>query len=87
MELKDLEFKNKGNAMYDMGRRAVVEFDNNYGLSIITGKGSYTSFSKPYEVAILFNGEMCYSTVFTDVVLTEQTESDVNNLIKKVSKL
>lgn len=87
MRFEDLEFKEKGSSKIDMGKQAKIKFKNGYGLSIITGKGSYSSESKPYEVAIFYNDVISYNTEFTDDVLGWQDKKDVETLMNGVKNL
>lgn len=79
MEFKDLEFKPNG--ISGEGKRAVLNFDNGYGVSVITGPHYYTHELCPYELAILKNGSIDYDhpEAHGDVrgYLTEQEVSDI----------
>lgn len=61
-----------------------INFDNGYGLSIISGEIFYTSEEGPYEVGILHNGELDHTTELTEDVLGHQSKEDVENLLKIV---
>jgi len=83
---KDLEFKpHSVQPQYDT--QAEIEFDNGYGVSVITGKQAYSSINCPYEIAILYKGSICYSTDITDDVIGYQTEADVTDVMRKVQEL
>ena len=81
---KDLEFKphSIGN-----GVQAVMNFDNNYGVSVVKFNGSYGYHQDLWEVAILYKGKLTYNTDITDDVLGYQTEQDVTDVMKKVQEL
>jgi len=81
---KDLEFKphSIGN-----GLQAVMNFDNNYGVSVVKFNGSYGYHQDLWEVAILYKGALTYNTDITDDVLGHQTEQDVTDVMKKVQEL
>lgn len=81
---KDLEFKphSIGN-----GLQAVMNFDNNYGVSVVKFNGSYGFNSDLWEVAILYKDALTYNTDITDDVLGHQTEQDVTDVMKKVQAL
>ncbi len=88
-EFKDLIFENKKNCFsYGMmGYIAKMYFPNNYGVSVISGGGAYTDKDNPYEIAILYNGKLCYTTHITDDVIGYQTEEEVTEVMKQVQEL
>jgi hypothetical protein len=81
---KDLEFKPHtiGNGLH-----AKMNFENNYGVSVVKFNGSYGYDDDLWEVAILYNGSLTYNTHITDDVLGYQTEDDVTNIMKQVQEL
>ncbi|QQV91005.1 hypothetical protein Freya3_68 [Polaribacter phage Freya_3] len=81
---KDLEFKphSIGN-----GLQAVMNFDNDYGVSVVKFNGSYGYNSDLWEVAILYKDALTYNTDITDDVLGYQTNQDVTDVMEKVQKL
>lgn len=81
---KDLEFKPHpiGN-----GLQAVMNFDNDYGVSVVKFNGSYGYHQDLWEVAILYKDSLTYNTDITDDVLGYQTEKDVTDVMKKVQAL
>lgn len=83
---KDLKFENR--KCFLGGGIARLCFPNGYGVSVITGDSfSRTSKSKPYEVAVLFDNKLCYSTPITNSVIGWSTEEDVTEIMKKVQQL
>ena len=82
-EFKDLKFKD--NVLSPSS--ASLFFDNNYGVSVITGRGSYTDINNPYEVAVLYDGELCYTTHITNDVLGYQTKESVSTIMKQIQEL
>ena len=78
---KDLEFNNISGL-----NRAFLEFDNGYGISVISGKGTYSN-EGTYEVAILYKGELTYNTHITGDVLGWQTPEQITEVIKQVQEL
>lgn len=84
---KDLKFEEHPAAGYGFSTQAIMDFDNNYGLSVITGSGAYTSSEKPYEVAIMYNGKLTYTSGITDDVIRYQTADDVSEIMKRVQEL
>lgn len=81
---KDLEFKphSIGN-----GLQATMNFDNDYGVSVVKSNGSYGFKSDLWEVAILYKDSLTYNTDITDDVLGYQTDQDVTDVMKKVQAL
>ena len=97
---ENLEFKTHpiGN-----GLMARMEFDNGYGISVVRFKltgdpfvdicaqnstyGSYTSNEEEWEIAVLKDGDICYSTSITDDVLGNLSDDDVTNTMKQIQKL
>ena len=91
---KDLEFKDKFSKevialMPNLSDaiQAFMSFDNGYGISVISGYGSYSSKSEPYEVAVFKGDEICYSTHITDDVIGYQTEEGVTEIMKQIQEL
>lgn len=85
MKFEDLVFK--PHTVDSTGTHCVVSFENGYGASIVTGRMFYTSAEKPYELAILKNGSLCYDTEITSDVLGWLEEEDVISYLDKIEKL
>lgn len=83
MKLEDLEFT-MGSSQFS---RAQFTFENGYGVSIVTGEYAYTSEDKPYELAVLRDGELCYDTPITNDVVGYCNEDMVNELLEKIEQL
>ena len=83
-EFKDLEFKDKD---YGDGKRAYLEFPNKYGVSVITGYGSYSDEDSPYELAVILNGGLCYDTHITNDVMGYLTSEEVTEIMKQIQEL
>lgn len=81
---KDLEFKPH---VIGNGLQAVMNFDNDYGVSVVKFNGSYGYHQDLWEVAILYKDSLAYHTDITDDVLGHQTEQDVDDVMKKVQTL
>jgi hypothetical protein len=81
---KDLEFKPHpiGN-----GLQATMNFDNDYGVSVVKFNGSYGFNRDLWEVAILYKDALTYNTDITDDVLGYQRDQDVTDVMKKVQAL
>ena len=81
---EDLEFVG---APFHSGSQAQLTFENGYGVSVISGDMAYSDEENPYEVAVLYNGSLCYNTHITDDVLGYQTEEQVTKVMRKVQEL
>ncbi len=81
---KDLKFKK--HPMGD-GIQAKMNFNNNYGVSVVKTSFSYGGNSGYYEIAILYKGEITYNTHITDDVIGWQTEENITEVMEKVQKL
>ena len=81
---KDLDFKPHS---IDNGLQATMNFDNDYGVSVVKFNGSYGFNSDLWEVAIMYKGSLTYNTDITDDVLGHQTEQNVTDVMKKVQAL
>jgi hypothetical protein len=64
------------------GTRAHVTFPNGYGLSIVP---EYDG--EHFEVAVLFNGKLCYDSGITEDVLRYVTVDSVNDLAAVAANL
>ena len=69
------------------GKQAVVNFDNGYSASIITGEMFYSSNEKPYEIAVLDGDGITYKTPITDDVLGYLTEEEANEALERIELL
>lgn len=69
------------------GERYNIYFPNGYGASIVRNQYSYGGDKGLFELAVLKNNEICYSTPITEDVEGYLTEVDVFNLLKKIEKL
>ena len=80
---KDLEFKPHtiGN-----GVQAIIDFDNDYGVSVVKFKGSY-GYPNLWEVAVMYKGALTYNTDIADDVLGHQNDQDVTDIMERVQAL
>lgn len=83
---KDLEFTEHPYT-FGFDTQAAINFENHYGVSVITGKNAYSSDTEPYEVAVLYQGELCFLTPITDDCIGYQTEEGVTDIMLKVQQL
>lgn len=86
MKLKDMLFVHYN--FHSKESSAVCTFPNGYTASIITGgEYTYTSEEAPYELAILLNGELCYTTGIVEGVLGYLTEEEVDEYLLQIEAL
>ena len=69
------------------GIQKVYEFPNGYGASVIKHKGSYGYDKDCWELAVLFEGELCYSTDITSDVIGHLNDPEVDRLLGEISRL
>lgn len=83
---KDLKFsQNNPNDLDDV--HALIEFDNGYGASILSTSYSYGGKNGLYELAVLKDGEICYTTPITLNVLGWLNEEDVDRTLLQIQNL
>jgi hypothetical protein len=82
---EDLQFRQHNLSPY-FESQAVMHFDNGYGVSVITGRGANAS-QGTYEVAVLFEGDLCYTSGLTTDVLGYQTKAEVSMVMVKLQFL
>jgi len=91
---KDLQFKRHRSAYnriladeYKDAKHATMYFPNGYGISVLLGKMFYSNGVNTYEVAILRDGGICYTTNITNDVLGGQTEEMVTKIMEDIQNL
>lgn len=62
-------------------------FPNGYTASVITGGRSYSSDESPYEIAVMYDGYLCYDTPITNDVLGYLTEEAANEVLQQIAAL
>ena len=85
LELSSFEMIHKSDILGDS--QCVLNFGDEYELSIITGKGAYSTESAPYEIAVIKHGDLVHMPGITDeddTVKGYLTEADVGAIIKKM---
>jgi len=65
----------------------IISFPNGYGASIVCNQLSYGGKRGLFEVAVLKQGELCYSTPITGDVLGFLNFSDVVDILKQIEEL
>lgn len=64
-----------------------AEFDNGYGIDIIKHNGSYGREDDLFEIAVMKDGECCYSTPITDDVVGWLSDDEVMDYVAQVQAL
>ena len=83
---KDLEFMPHSMSPL-FGYRACEQFDNGYGVSVVTGTCAYTT-KGTYELAITDEeGGLVYDTPITDDVIGHLPPEEVSTIMKEVQEL
>ena len=73
--------------------RREYTFPNSYGASVIRfggphGFGGSYSYSQGlWELAVLYNGEVCYTSPITDDVIGYLTEKEIQEYLLKIKEL
>jgi len=86
LELSSFEMI-KNTEGYLGSHQCVLSFGDEYELSIVTGKGAYSTETSPYEIAVIKHGELTHMPGITDVDFALKgylTETDVSAIIKKM---
>ena len=81
---KDLEFHPHS---VGLGQQARMNFDNNYGVSVIIGDMYYSNGVDTYELAVIYENDITYNTDITDDVLGCLSEDEVTEVMIKVQNL
>jgi len=72
----------------DIGNeQRIYEFENGYGASVIRGEYTYGGSNGLFELAVLSDGHLCYSTPITDDVIGWLSEEKVQEILQKISDL
>ena len=89
MTFEDLKFNP---TQIHSGIQAIVEFENNYGASVVKHDYSYGGKDGLYELAVIQYDEsgdwdICYDTPITDDVLGYLTEDNVTEYLTQIEQL
>ena len=68
-------------------KQAIMNFENRYGVSVLFGKHFYSNGIDTYEVGVLHNGHLTYNTDITDDVISNVSEGEVSDIMRKVQEL
>lgn len=63
------------------------EFENGFGTSVVKHGGSYGSHEDLFELAVLKDGHLCYSTSITNDVIGHLKNDEVLELLEKIKTL
>lgn len=84
----DLQFIDHPIARHYKGAKyATMNFDNEYGVSVIFGECFYSNGIDTYELAVLYKGGITYNTEITDDVIGYISENEVTEIMIKIQKL
>ena len=59
-------------------------FPNGYGASVIKTTYSYGGDAGLWELAVLYQGEICYTSGITEDVIGHLTSKDVKSLLERI---
>lgn len=84
---EDLKFKKYPCTFINDCKIAQMNFPNKYGISVMLGKQVYSNGKDTYEVAVLYEKHLCYTSSITDDVLEYQTKEEVTEIMKRIQDL
>lgn len=89
---QDLVFVPENNSLVTETSKAIIGFENGYGVSVLHGSGALSSPEKPYELAVIqFNKDgsykLIYPTLFNSDVIPFLTSDDVTSYMKIIQAL
>ena len=92
MSFKDLVFNRVTSTQKGDVSQAIVRFANGLGLSVLTGPGTFTTFDRPYEAAVIsFAPDGSYKIIYPDFthndVLTFLTEDQVSEYMERIASV
>lgn len=74
---------NRGDGLYG-NAQVILKFENNFGASIIQGPRTYGGNSGLFELAVVYNDDLCYTTSLTSDVIGYQTQEEIIDLLFKI---
>lgn len=72
---------------YGSGIKARINFDNEYGASVIRSPDSYGGDQDLYELAVTKNNVICYDSPITDDVLGYLNKDQVSDYLRQIQEL
>lgn len=89
---QDLVFVPESRTAGSDTQKALMKFENGYGVSVLTGAGALASVEKPYELAVIKyldnnDYQIIYPTLFNSDVLPFLTQDDVTSYMIIIQSL
>ncbi len=81
---KDLDFKAH---RMGTGYHAIEDFPNGYSVSVVGGPHFYGDGINTFELAVMHNGQIDYSTEITSDVIGYQTRDEITAIMVRVQNL
>lgn len=81
----DLVFKQYSSI--DSLMKAIIQFENGYGVSVLFGGLAYSNGIDTYELAVLKDGLLCYDTEITNDVIGYIEKEEVTNIMIRIQQL
>ena len=72
---------------YMGGVQKIYSFPNGYGASVIKHEGSYGFDQDKWELAVLKDEELCYSTDITSDVMGYLNDPEVDQVLRQIADL
>tara|TARA_R110002020_G_scaffold189911_2_gene389265 strand:- start:226 stop:501 length:276 start_codon:yes stop_codon:yes gene_type:complete len=70
------------------GIQRIYRFENSrYSASVVCHEYSYSSPVGKWELAVLYNGKLCYTTPITDDVITNLSDDEVQKILAQIDTL
>ena len=69
------------------GVQKIYSFPNGYGASVIKHEGSYGFDQDKWELAVLKDEELCYSTGITSDVMGYLNDPEVDQVLRQIADL
>ena len=81
------ELKFKPHAVGGQNQWAEASFQNGYKASVLTGPLFYSTAEHPYEIAVMYGGEIIYTTPITSDVCGYLTEENADKVLHDIEAL
>ena len=72
---------------YNGGVQIIHEFENGYGASVVKHKGSYGWTQDKWELAVLKDGDLCYTSGITNDLIGYLSDVEVTGLLNDIEDL
>jgi hypothetical protein len=82
MKFSELNFK-----LSEIGVRAFHEFANGYAASVVCGPWTYGGEKGLFELAVMHDGKLDYTTPLTEDVIGHLTEAQVEEFLQQIEAL